>query len=514
MSRGTRHLAATGGGLEDLIPHLASGWERVRLGDVARLQPGYAFKSKWFTNVGIRLLRGTNIVPGGTRWDDVACLPSDRLDEFSSYELRSGDLVIAMDRPVISSGIKVAKLRESDLPALLLQRVGRFLPERVEPDLLLAYLNSPLFLAHIGVTATGTQLPHISGSDIGSAPLPLPPLNEQKRIVAKIEALQLRSEAAKEALDAIPPLLEKFRQSVLAAAFRGDLTKAWRERHPDVEPASKLLERIRAERRRRFAEAYPKKKYVEPGFATDTEAPTAHRFGPYDDLAWVAVPLEGLVDPTRGIPYGIVKTGDPVDGGVPTVRCDDIKRFQIDLGNLKRVSPDLHGQYRRTALVGGEVLVAIRGTVGATVVASEEMSGMNISREVAMVPPLPGVNSKYLCYLLASPVGQALMQGHVKGVAQSGINLGDLRTLPMPLPSGAEQAAIVEAVEQALTIVNELEGIAATKIEAIPPLNQSILAKAFRGELVPQDPNDEPASVLLERIRAERETASPAAGLP
>ena len=94
-----------------------------------------------------------------------------------------------------------------------------------------------------------------SQDKIRAARFPLPPLNEQRRIVAKLEALLARSRKAREALDAVPALLERFRQSVLAAAFRGDLTADWRAQNPDVEPASKLLERIRAERRRRWEEA-------------------------------------------------------------------------------------------------------------------------------------------------------------------------------------------------------------------------------------------------------------------
>ncbi len=84
--------------------------------------------------------------------------------------------------------------------------------------------------------------------------VPLPPLNEQKRIVAKLEALRGHSSRARAALEAVEPLLERFRQSVLAAAFRGDLTRKWREQHPDVEPAEVLLERIRAERKARWVD--------------------------------------------------------------------------------------------------------------------------------------------------------------------------------------------------------------------------------------------------------------------
>ncbi len=245
-------------------------------------------------------------------------------------------------------------------------------------------------------------------------------------------------------------------------------------------------------------------KYTEPAYSSDPDAPTAAAFGAHTALGWASAPLEALVDATRGVPYGIVKTGDPVVGGVPTVRCGDIKGFTIVLERLKRVDPRLHEQYSRTALLGGEVLVAVRGTVGATAVVGPEMIGMNISREVAMIPVLPGVLPAYLCYLLASPVGQRLMAGHVKGVAQSGINLGDLRKLPMPLPPLGEQAAIVTAVEDALSAIATTLERMRQQDHRLARLEQSILAKALRGELVEQDPTDEPASALLARIRAER----------
>jgi len=353
-------------------------------------------------------------------------------------------------------------------------------------------------------------------------PLPLPPLNEQSRILSKLESLLARSRRAKEALNAVPALLERFRQSVLASAFRGDLTADWRAQHPDVEPASQLLERIRAERRRRWEEAELEKmrskskvpkdsawreKYEEPSLRTDPDSPAPHWFADLDALGWSAAPLELLADPVRGIPYGIVQTGDPHPSGVPTVRCGDLKDFNIELTNLKRVDPNVAGQYGRTRLAGGEVLLAIRGTVGGVAVASLEMAGMNISREVAMVPPLPDVNPRYLMYLLASPVGARILAGHTKGVAQSGVNLDDIRSFPVPIPSVEEQKEIVKHIDRALASLSSVNAAWRQAFERLDVLAQATLAKAFRGELVPQDPNDEPASVLLERIRAEREAS-------
>ncbi|MEQ9071689.1 MAG: restriction endonuclease subunit S, partial [Gimesia chilikensis] len=175
--------------------------------------------------------------------------------------------------------------------------------------------------------ATGTTFKAVSGKTVSSFPIRLAPENEQKRIVNKIESLQTRSQRARKALAEVGPLLEQFRQSVLAAAFRGDLTADWRAAHPDVEPASVLLERIREERRQKWEAAElakdnqpPKgwrQKYKEPEKLLDdalaeSERTTAKQNG------WGIAALELFVDPKKSIPYGIVKTGDPVPNGVPT----------------------------------------------------------------------------------------------------------------------------------------------------------------------------------------------------
>ena len=193
----------------------------------------------------------------------------------------------------------------------------------------------------------------------------LPPLNEQKRIVAKIDALFERSRRAKAALDAIPPLLDKLRQSILAAAFRGDLTADWRAQNPDVEPADKLLERIRAERRRRWEEAElakmrergkePKNDKWKTRYKVSPaskESSAIDSFGVPKSTGWTEAVLEQLCDPLRGIPYGIVQTGRPMAEGVPTVRCGDIKGLDVEVSGLKRVDEEIERRYARTPVAG------------------------------------------------------------------------------------------------------------------------------------------------------------------
>lgn len=224
--------------------NMPTSWKKVFVRDVARLQPGYAFKSSWFAKSGVRLLRGTNIVPDGTRWDDTVFLPEDVAADYSGYQLSEGDIIIAMDRPLISSGLKVARVSRNDLPALLLQRVGRFhLSKAIMPEFFWLYLHTFQFIRHILGQATGSDLPHISAADIESAPLYVPSLDEQRKIIeitGEDKLLNAVSASASFARDRLATL----DQSILAKAFRGELVPE----DPNDEPASVLLERIRAER--------------------------------------------------------------------------------------------------------------------------------------------------------------------------------------------------------------------------------------------------------------------------
>ena len=239
------------------LDEIPEGWELVRLGEIVDLQAGYAFKSKWFVDDGIRLLRGTNIEPGAMRWTDTEHLSIDQSAEYDEYQLAEGDVVIAMDRPVISSGLKIARISKVDLPALLLQRVGRFkVEDEITSDFVYLYLQSPFFLLHIGAQATGALVPHISANDIESAIVPLPPLDEQNEIVRfTVEALAMADHAEESAASSEAELTQ-LDQSILAKAFRGELVP----QDPSDEPASQLLHRIRTTREKLEAEKKATKK--------------------------------------------------------------------------------------------------------------------------------------------------------------------------------------------------------------------------------------------------------------
>jgi len=160
------------------------------LGEFATLQNGYAFKSEWFSRNGIRLLRNVNVSHGFACWDDTVCLPKERADEFERFLLAEGDIVLSLDRPFIATGIKVARIGPSDLPCLLLQRVGRFefKATRLTTEYLFLWLHSPHFTDQID-PGRSNGVPHVSSRQVEAAQIMVPPIPEQHRIVAKVNGL-------------------------------------------------------------------------------------------------------------------------------------------------------------------------------------------------------------------------------------------------------------------------------------------------------------------------------------
>lgn len=195
-----------------------------RLGEVVRFQTGYAFKSEWFTQTGVRLVRNANVSHGRLNWADTVRLPESRYGEFERFRLNAGEIVVSLDRPVISTGVKVARVSSEDLPALLLQRVARacFVGDSVLPDYLFAWLQSQQFKAAID-PGRSNGVPHISHRDIEEISIAVPTLDEQRSAVRKILSIDhsirtLRatsSEAERELAAMLPAVLDR--------AFRGAL---------------------------------------------------------------------------------------------------------------------------------------------------------------------------------------------------------------------------------------------------------------------------------------------------
>lgn len=378
---------------------------------------------------------------------------------------------------------------------------------------------SPMFLMHWLKATEGTVLSELTkaGTTVASVDfpkfkahkLPVPPLDEQRRIADKIDTLQAKSRRAHEALETVRPLLEKFRQSVLAAAFRGDLTAEWRKHNPDVEPAEKLLERIRTERRTRWEEAElakmrakgkePKNdkwkaKYKEPEPVDVNDLPELPE-------GWCWTNVETI---STKVSDGVHKKPNYVESGIPFLKVKDLTCGPgISFENTSFVTLEDHNDFcKRTNPERGDVLITKDGTLGVVRVIDTDIE-FSIFVSLALIKPVIDGLSQCVGGFLSSPLGQKGMK--VTGTGLQHIHLKDLRATVLPLPPLEEQVIISEVLEGLTTKLDDTVANVAKQLEQVNTLDQSILAKAFRGELVPQDPNDEPASVLLERIKAERE---------
>ena len=369
---------------------------------------------------------------------------------------------------------------------------------------------------NIRANAKGGAQPNISQTVLKSYPFSLPPLQEQSRITSKIESLQSRSTKARKALEAIPPLLENFRKSVLSSAFRGDLTADWRAHNPDIEPAEKLLERIRKERRIRWEEdelakmkakgKTPKddkwkKKYKEPDPVDTTDLPELP-----EGWCWATIDTIAFVTKLAGFEYTKYVTYDP-SGDLPVIKAENAGKYGFRETEFSFVQSESVTHLTRSFLKGGEVLMTFVGAGVGQVAMVPDGQQYFLGPNIAMIRNESFfVLPRYIELFLRSPLGFGLAMSFVKAVAQPSLSMKTIRKIPIAIPPIKEQKVIDSNLSQCNDIIEEVESIITTLKEKHFTLDQSILSKAFRGELVPQDPKDEPASQLLKRIKQEKAT--------
>ena len=421
------------------MSELPKAWKRVPIGAVCRLINGRAFKPIDWTADGLPIIRIQNL--------NNPSAPFNRFDREvePKFYVQPGELLFAWSgTPGTSFGAHIW----NGPRAILNQHIFRVLfDDALFEKRFLRWAINERLNELISVAHGGAGLAHVTKPVFEAAEIILAPRAEQNRIVARLDALQSRSRRAKEALDAIPSLLERFRQSVLAAAFRGDLTAEWRAKNPDVEPASELLKRIRTERRRRWEEAELAKlkaKGKTPGddrWKAKYQQPAPVDPGQLVDVpeGWAWASLDEVV--REEIAYGVVQPGPPVEAGVSFVRAMDLEDGVILEEQLGTISANIANEYLRTRLVPGDVLLGIVRAAKVAVV-PQSLAGGNIVRGIARIPPTSGIRSDFLAGWLRGPIAQELFLAKTRGIDMPVINLSDVRRLPVPIAPMAEQVAM------------------------------------------------------------------------
>jgi type I restriction enzyme, S subunit len=212
--------------LESVFSRSGKKWATTILGDEIDLLPGFAFKSAQYTNSNdsVRLLRGDNILPGSLRWDNVKRWALSDICTYSRYELREGDVVIAMDRPWIKSGLKHAMIRKEDLPCFLVQRTARLrCGPKLDNRFLLYLIGSSKFTNHVLGIQTGIGVPHISGQQIEDFRFLRPTITEQRDIAASLDSLKNGIQNLESLYQRKLDALDELKKSLLHQAFSGQL---------------------------------------------------------------------------------------------------------------------------------------------------------------------------------------------------------------------------------------------------------------------------------------------------
>ena len=363
--------------------------------------------------------------------------------------------------------------------------------------------------------STGTTFEAIRGDHLRAHPIPIAPLPEQHRIVAEIETQFTRLDASVAALRRAQANLKRYRASVLKAACEGRLVpteaELARAEGRGYEPAAVLLERILAERRARWQSQEKRRgTYKEPCAPDPSALPVLPE-------GWVWTKVEPLLSLDRsGIktgPFGsLLKKHEHTDSGVPVFGIENISEMEFVTGSKIFVTPHKAQELSQYDARVGDILISRSGTVGEACVVPEGLGDARLSTNLMRLSFMDGyVSPRYFCLLFnGSPAVLGQVSEFCGGSTRAFLNRNIIRSLVFPLPPMAEQRRIVAEVERRLSVIQKTEDTVEASLARAERLRRSILKQAFSGNLVPQDPDDEPASVLLERIMAEREAEAQA----
>lgn len=426
----------------------------------------------------------------------------------AKQHLRGGDVLVSMTRPNLNAVALVPELLDGAIGSTGFHVLrSRWL----RPEFLLRLVQSQRFVDEMSAMVQGALYPAVRPKDIAAFTFAFETPTQQTRIVAKLEELLSDLDAGVAELKAAQKKLGQYRQSLLKAAVEGALTAEWRDKHKPTETGAQLLQRILTERRARwdakqlakFAEqgkTPPKdwqKKYPEPVQPDTTDLPELPE-------GWVWASIDQLTVEQK---YGSSSKTNEDPTGIPVLRMGNIQDGDLDFSNLKYLPVD-HDEFPGLHLQDGDLLFNRTNSpelVGKTAVYRSQISPCSFASYLISVRFSGGYIPELASAFINSAYGKRWIKSVVvQQVGQANVNGSKLSALAVTVPPFKEQQEIISALHvQASEIVDQLK-IVDVFLKQSNAQRQNILCAAFSGQLVPQDPNDEPASVLLERIRAER----------
>ncbi len=398
-----------------------------------------------------RYVTAKNIRPWGLDVSHITYVDAKTHREiYARCPVEFGDVLYIKDGATTG----IAALNTLREPFSLLSSVALLKPRRevLNPRYLKHWLNSPSAFASMTAGMTGTAIKRLVLRQIRASEMPIAPLEEQQRIADKLDTVLARVDSCRDRLARVAPLLKRFRQSVLAAATSGRLTEDWR------------------------GEGAPN---------------------------WARLRAEDVCAKVQS--GGTPKAGFTETTGIPFLKVYNIVNQRIDFEYRPQfVHPNTHaGELGKSRALPGDVVMNIVGPpLGKVAVLTDAAAEWNINQAITLFRPSERITSGWLYTLLCEGAAVRGVLDRTKGsVGQVNISLSQCRAFEFPVPTIEEQNEIVRRVEALFAFADRLEARLSLAQTAIGRLTPSLLAKAFRGELVPQDPADEPASNLLQRVQ-------------
>lgn len=490
------------------MSELPNGWASATLQDIATWSSGgtpsrmnpqyYSGEIPWFKTgeLGPRVLYSSE-----EHISEQAVLDS------SAKVFSKGSVAIAM------YGATIGKTSILGIDAATNQACAVGFPEATSAEFLHYFLVSQE-KGFVDAGKGGAQ-PNISQGIIKAWPISLPSKNEQTRILNKLEELLSELDAGVAELKAAQKKLAQYRQSLLKAAVEGALTAEWRANNPPVETGAQLLARILTERRTRW-EAKQLAKFKEQGKTPPKDWQSKYPEPVQPDAtnlqelpegwAWATVEQLGNVQLGRQRSPSKIGKANPT----PYIRAANITENGVDLSDVLEMEFSETEKETFALKVGDVLLTEASGSpahVGRPAIWNQAECLYCFQNTVLRFSP-EGIGSDYAFYLFLAMQKLNVFSKLSGGVGINHLSAGKFAKLAVPLPPVAEQLALVATIKEQFSLCDEQFFTIQLSLKQSTAQRQNILRAAFAGQLVAQDTNDEPASVLLERIRAEREQQS------
>jgi len=440
---------------------------------------------------GIPVLTTKNL-EGDYSDNNVRFISKNKYEELKRSKVIGGDILVAKIGSIGKTGIYPREARTAIIPANLLKFT---VTSNVLLKYVYAYLNYGGFQRLIKKISTATAQPAFNVTKFRKLPIPLPPFPEQQRIVDKIEELFSDLDNGVENLKLLQDKLKVYRQAVLKYAFEGKLTAEWRKKNKNkIESASILLEQIAKEQGAIGANVN------KLSLLDETELPELP-----DTWKWTI--LDNIADIKGGITKDQKKKYD--DGReIAYLRVANVQRGYLDLSEISKIeaSEDI---IQSLLLRKGDILFTEGGDrdkLGRGCVWNNELPECIHQNHIFRARLFSDQIESKLISWHGNTFGQGYFMKQGKQTTNlASINMTKLRNFPVPIIPFLEQKEIILTVDRLFSIVDEVRQTIEKSLNEAETLRQSILKKAFEGKLVPQDPNDEPAEKLLERIKAEKQ---------